>query len=124
MPVQLFPAATGEDHCRVDIQPLEGPTPDQVDVPWRKLQPVEDLIHEQAPGRREAHAGASFLVGTMACGGTTLEQLVPDGLYPVERTHAGSVLEELQSVKRTHVRSVHEGMYPVEETPCWSMETV
>jgi len=32
-----------------------------------------------------------------------LEQSVPEGLHPVEKTHAGAVLEELQPMGGTHV---------------------
>lgn len=47
-----------------------------------------------------------------------LEQPASGGLYPVERAHAGEVLEELQPVGRTCVREICEGLYPVESTPC------
>ena len=40
-------------------------------------------------------------------GGPLPEQSIPEGLYPMERTHAGTVLEELQPVGRTHVGAVH-----------------
>ncbi|KAK4806915.1 hypothetical protein QYF61_012636 [Mycteria americana] len=39
-----------------------------------------------------------------------LEQSVPEGLHPVERTHAGPVLEELQPVGRAHVGEICEGL--------------
>jgi len=42
-----------------------------------------------------AHVGAGFLAGTVAFGEPMLDQSVPKGLYPVERTHAGADLEEL-----------------------------
>jgi len=35
-----------------------------------------------------------------------LEQSAPEGLHPMERTHAGAVCEGLQPVRRTHVREV------------------
>ncbi|GAB0181367.1 epimerase family protein SDR39U1 [Grus japonensis] len=74
------------------------------------LQPTEDPTSEQAPGRtcgpwRGAHAGAGLLAGKVAHGGPTLEQSVPDGLHPVERTHTRAVLGELS---------------PLGGTPCWS----
>ena len=40
----------------------------------------------------------------------TLERSVPEGLHPVEGTHAGAVCEELQPVGRTHVGEVHGGV--------------
>ncbi|KAK4818137.1 hypothetical protein QYF61_006736 [Mycteria americana] len=43
----------------------------------------------------------------------TLEQSVPEGLYPMERTHARAVHEELQPMGRTHTGEVHEGLSPV-----------
>jgi len=69
------------------------------------LQPVEDLHWSRwvcyegiCSLRRGAHAGASFLAGTMAHGGPTMEQSIPEGLYPAESTHAGAVHEELHPV--------------------------
>ncbi|PKU45188.1 hypothetical protein llap_4489 [Limosa lapponica baueri] len=38
--------------------------------------------------------------------GPMLEQSVPEGLHPVERTHAEEVHEELQPVGRTHVGEI------------------
>ncbi|KAK4831704.1 hypothetical protein QYF61_018756, partial [Mycteria americana] len=49
-----------------------------------------------------------------------LEQSVPEGLHPLERTHAGAVREELQPVGRTHIGEVHGGLSPVGGTPRWS----
>lgn len=40
-----------------------------------------------------AHAGTGFLAETAAQGAPTLERPIPEGLYPLERTHAGEVLE-------------------------------
>lgn len=55
-------------------------------------------MQEQASGGscslwREAHAEAGFLAGAVACGEPTAEQSIPEGLYPVEVTHAGSFSE-------------------------------
>ena len=45
-----------------------------------------------------------LLAGTAAHGEEpTQEQSVPDGLYTVERIHAGAVCGELQSVGRSHI---------------------
>ena len=41
--------------------------------------------------------------GRDSMGKPTLEQSVPEGLQPAERTHTGAVHEELQHVGRTHV---------------------
>ena len=76
---------------------------------------------EQAAGRscglwRGAHAGAGFLAGTVAHGGPTLEQFVPEELYPMERTHAGAVLEELQPMGRTHI-GICEELYLLGGSP-------
>jgi len=49
-----------------------------------------------------------------------LEQPVPEGLHPVEGTHAGAVCEELQTVGRTHVGEVCGELSPVKGTSCWS----
>ena len=46
-----------------------------------------------------------------------LGQSVPEGLHPVEGTHAGAVCEELQLIGRTHVGEVHGGLSPVGGTP-------
>jgi len=42
----------------------------------------------------------------------------------VERIHAGAVLEELQSIGRTHTEAVRERLCPVGGTPRWSRGTV
>lgn len=44
--------------------------------------------------------------------------LVPEGLYPMERTHVGAVWKELQPVGRTHV-GVHGTLSPVTGTLGW-----
>jgi len=49
-----------------------------------------------------------------------LDQSIPGGLHPVERTYAGALLEELQPMERTHAGAVHEALYPVGGTQCWS----
>lgn len=46
-----------------------------------------------------------------------LEQSVPEGLHPVEGTHARAVHEELQPVRRTHVGEVWERLSPAGGTP-------
>ncbi|KAK4833062.1 LOW QUALITY PROTEIN: hypothetical protein QYF61_027724, partial [Mycteria americana] len=49
-----------------------------------------------------------------------LEQPVPEGKRPVERTHTGAVREELQPMGRTHIVEVRGGTSPMGWTPCWS----
>ena len=61
---------------------------------WQELWPV-----------RGTHAGADFLV--RPCSGLTLEQSMPEGLHPMERTHAAEVPEVLQLMGRTHIEKVH-----------------
>jgi len=45
-----------------------------------------------------------------------MEQPVPEGLHPMEGTHAGAVREELQPVGRTHVGEFCEELSPVRGT--------
>jgi len=49
-----------------------------------------------------------------------LEQPVPEGLHPMEGTHAGAAHEELQPVGMTHVGEVHGGLSPTGGTSPWS----
>jgi len=46
-----------------------------------------------------------------------LEQSVPEGLHPVEGTHAAVVREELHPVGRTHIGELHGGLFPMGGTP-------
>ena len=59
--------------------------------------------------------------GLWSHGGPTLEQSVPEGLHPMERTHSEAAHEELQPMGRTHVGVVHGGIFPMGGTPCWSL---
>jgi len=65
---------------------------------------------------REAHARAGLLAGLVTPWGPTLEQPVPEGLHPVEGTHAGAVREELQPMGRTCIGEVHGEQSPVRGT--------
>lgn len=50
-----------------------------------------------------------------------LEETIPEGLSPVERTHVKAVFEELQPGGRVHTGEGHEGLFPVVGTPFpWS----
>jgi len=53
-----------------------------------------------------------------------LEQPVPEGLHPMERTHAGAVYEELQPMGRTHVGEFCGELSPVRGTSRWSKSRV
>lgn len=68
---------------------------------------------KRAPGR-----GCALWRGVHAGAGRTLEQSVPEGLYPMERDLAGAVLRELQSVGRTHIGKVGAGLSPMERGIC------
>jgi len=98
------------------LQPMEDPTPEQVDA-WRRLWPHGELTLEQASGRscgpveRGAHGGADLLAGLVA---------------PLE-THSGAACswrttpcgKELFVKNRAHVGEVR-GLYPMWGTPRWS----
>jgi len=49
-----------------------------------------------------------------------LDQSVPEGLHPMERSHTGRVREEMQPVGRTQDGAVCGELSPVGGTPCWS----
>lgn len=70
---------------------------------WQELCPVERTPHRSGISGRICDP--------------MLEQSVPGGLYPVESTHAGTVLEELQTMGRTNVEEVNETLYPLGRTP-------
>jgi len=53
-------------------------------------------------------------------GGPMLERPVPEGLYPVEGTHAEAVHEELQPMGRTHIGEVCGELSSVRGTSRWS----
>lgn len=57
------------------------------------------------PMEREARVGAGSLAGLATPWGPTLQQCDPEGLHPMEGTHA---------------RAAHGGLSPVGGTPCWS----
>ncbi|GAB0208605.1 hypothetical protein GRJ2_003326200 [Grus japonensis] len=84
---QAVPLQPMEDDGRADIhlQPMEDPTLEQVDAPKGGCDPMGSLCWSRLlagpvdPWREEP----------------TLEQSGPEGLHPVEETHAGAVREEL-----------------------------
>ena len=94
VPPQAMEMSRGAD---AHPQPVEDPTPEPVDAPKDGRDSVAKPV---------------------------LEQSVPEGLQPMERTHAGTDLEELQPSGRTHVGEVPGGLSPVGETPHWSRRGV
>ena len=46
-----------------------------------------------------------------SAGGPMLEQSVPEGLHPMDRTHTGAVHEELQLFGRTYVGEIHDDFF-------------
>ncbi|GAB0187733.1 hypothetical protein GRJ2_001238600 [Grus japonensis] len=105
---------------------MEDPTPEQVEAPEGGCGPWE--AHAGAGSwpdlwtREEGSPHQSRFAGRTCdpVGDPTLEQSAPEGLHPVEGTHAGAVGEELQPVGRSHVGEVGGGLSPVGGTPCWS----
>ncbi|PKU43806.1 hypothetical protein llap_5872 [Limosa lapponica baueri] len=93
----FLPAACGGPHARADGCPLK-----EAVTPWG------------------ACAGAGSLQDLSPCGEESmLEQPVPEGLHPMEKTHTGPLHEELQSGRRTHIGRVHEGPTARGGTPHW-----
>ena len=100
------------------LQPMEDPMTEQVGMPWQKLQPME------SPCRSRLQSGA------VACREEpTQEQPVPEGLHPMERTHAGAVCEGLSPMGGTprwsrgrvwRGRSSREDLVRADHSPCSS----
>lgn len=81
------------------LQSLEDPTPEQIDMPSQKLQPMDSLclrglLMGNCLPLKGAHIVAGFLAVFVTCGRPMVEQCIPEGLYPMEKTHAGAVLQE------------------------------
>lgn len=76
----------------------------QVEMPQREAEAHGDPTKEQTPIKicdpwKGAHTGTGLLAGLWPHGEPMLKQSVPEGLYPpMERTHDGAVLEDLQPV--------------------------
>lgn len=51
------------------------------------------------------------------CRGVTLEQCVPEGLYPMGETHAAAIYEQLQSMGRTLLEELCGGLSLMGRTP-------
>jgi len=63
--------------------------------PWRTT--LEQILTLQP----HAGAGGCAMKESAACGGHMLEQIFPEGLQSIERTHARAVCKGLQPVGRT-----------------------
>jgi len=98
---------------------VEGTASQSRYMPEGSCDPVGSPALEQTPARarrsmeRGAHARAGLLAGLVTLWGPTLEQTVPEGLHPVEGTHAGACHEELHPMRRTHAGAVCEELQPV-----------
>lgn len=73
--------------------------PELLATSWHNLGVTGDVLpvnHLHSSGKRRAHAGAALLAGLVTPWGTQhWGKSVPEGLLPVESTHAGVVWEEL-----------------------------
>ena len=77
---------------------------------------ADTKVSEEGEGQGAQDAAAGLLAGLVTPWGATLEQPVPEGLHPVEGTHAGAVHEELQPMGRTHIGEVCGELSPVRGT--------
>ena len=65
-------------------------------IPWEVRAGAGSWQDLWTHGERGAQAGAGLLAGLVTpWKGPTLEQSAPEGLSPVEGTHAGAICEEL-----------------------------
>lgn len=93
---------------------MEDLMPEQVDVAWRKQQPMK------------SPCWSKLLAGTAACGEEpTWEHVIRQELWPC----GGPTLEQfvsdrLQPVRRTHIWEVGKGLSLIGGTPRWSRERV
>lgn len=51
---------------------------------------------------------------------TALEKSVPEGLQLMDRTHTGSVNEQMQTIRRTCAGKVHGALSPMGLIPWWT----
>lgn len=85
------------------LQAVEDPILKQVEIPWRKLQPCRNRL--LAYGEKPM-AVVGGLTGAVACGMPTLEQSVPEGLHPLEETHAWGSQCFMVGIPRWSIREV------------------
>lgn len=55
---------------------------------------------------KEGHEGAGLLAGPVVHEDPTPEECAPEGLHPMERTHAGTVLKNPQPMGKPHIVEV------------------
>lgn len=97
-----------EDHDRAGIY-LQSHSTAKGQV-LKKAAAHRQPVLEQAPGRccslwTDAHVGAHFLAAPVFSGGFILQPSICEGLYPMERTHAGAGEEnEEEGTIETSVR--------------------
>ena len=89
---------------------------------WGKAHTGAGSWQELWPAKRSP-SGARFPAGPVALGRPMQEQSVPEEQYPMEKTHAGALLEELHPMESTHTGKIHGGPYPMGGTSCWSKGT-
>lgn len=84
------PLQPGEDHggAGITLQPLGS----------------RDLAETVGSGEKSTQEQVFWI-----CGGSILQQSIPEGLHSLERTHSGAILQELQPVGRSHTGAVHTG---------------
>ncbi|GAB0180290.1 AN1-type zinc finger protein 5-like [Grus japonensis] len=106
VPLQPMEVDGGAD---IHLQPVEDPTPEQVEAP------------KGGCGPWEAQAGAGPWQDLWPCGERSpgWSRFAGRTCEPVGETHAGAVGEELQPMGRTHVGEVGGGLSPVGGTPSW-----
>lgn len=81
------PAVPGRPHARADRYALTEAA--------AHGQPVlEGAVDGNCLPLKGAHIVAGFLAVFVTCGRPMVEQCIPEGLYPMEKTHAGAVLQE------------------------------
>lgn len=87
------PLQPGEDHggASITLQPLRS----------------RDLAETVGSGEKSTQEQVFWI-----CGGSILEQSIPEGLHSLERTHSGAILQELQPVGQSHTGAVHKEMVP------------
>lgn len=68
----------------------------------------------------EAYAGAGLLAEFVIPWAPTLEQPIPEELYPMEGNCTGAVHEELQNMGNTYTGEVCEGASPMGVIQHWS----
>ncbi|GAB0183450.1 AN1-type zinc finger protein 5-like [Grus japonensis] len=103
----------------IHLQPMEDPTLEQVEAPeggcgpWEACAGASSWQDLWTHGERSPHQGRFAGRTCDPVGDPTLEQFAPEGLHPMEGTHAGAVCEELQPMGRTHIGEVHGGLSPM-----------